>query len=260
MLNLDPPLEILWEDAWLIAVNKPTGLLVHRGIGKDPVTLVDQMRTHLQAPKVHPIHRLDRATSGVVLFAKTPEVAKILAGSFAQFQVTKHYLALVRGIIKPESGHIDYPVPKTPRGQDRVEARSSWWRIHHTEQTEPREVSLVHVTPHTGRAHQIRRHLRHLHHPLIGDSTFGKGALNRAFAANYGLVRLALHAHTLLIPHPMTRTPLLLHAPLAPDLVQAFRAMGIPPAAWEQLDLNPGDPVSWVQEAAPSRACQGQET
>lgn len=189
-------LSILHEDDELLVIDKPSGLLVHRGIGRAEEVLVDYVRDYLDdTPR--PVHRLDRGTSGVILFAKSREAAARLQADFQEGRVTKQYLALVRGVA-PESGEIDNPVPRTEKGE-RVPAQSSFERIEIFE-AEPRHLSLVRVQPHTGRFHQIRRHLKHIDHPLIGDANYGKGKLNRAIRERYGLSRLALHAERLIVP------------------------------------------------------------
>jgi len=196
-------LDVLLEDDELLVVNKPSGLLVHRGMDNDPVTLVDLVATHLNAKRTFPLHRLDRGTSGVILFAKSGEAAATLQEQFTDHTITRHYVALVRGEF-PEQIWVDHPVPRG-EGKERVAAQTDFERIR-VYDIEPRTVSLVRAIPKTGRFHQIRRHLKHLSHPIIGDANYGKGALNREFCARYGLCRLALHAEFLAFKHPTTQT------------------------------------------------------
>lgn len=217
---------VLFEDDALMVVSKPSGMLVHRGWGDAEVVLVDVMRQVVAGDKVHTIHRLDRGTSGAVIFAQTPEDARALNDMFDAGEVTKRYLTLVRGIA-PESGDIDHPIPNKPRGKKRVPAQSSFRRLAALRDTEPRELSLVEVMPHTGRVHQIRRHMRHINHHLIGDTTYGKGKLNRAIRDRYGLDRLALHALSLEFPHPRTGEPVRVVDPLPEDFVEALERMGV---------------------------------
>lgn len=197
---MDSQLEILFEDDDLLVLNKPSGMLVHRGMDNDPVTVVDLVAAHLQTKKTYPLHRLDRGTSGVLLFAKSGEIAATLQQQFTEHTITRQYIALVRGEF-PDKIRVDHPVPKG-EGKERVDALTDFERIRVFE-VEPRTLSLVRATPHTGRFHQIRRHLKHLSHPIIGDANYGKGALNREFCARYGLCRLALHAELLVFSHPV---------------------------------------------------------
>lgn len=249
-MTIEP--SILYKDASLLAVHKPSGMLVHRGWGRDDEVLADWVRPHVDSDKVHTIHRLDRATSGVVLFAQHAEAARQLADLFATRRIRKHYVALVRGIA-PQMGYLDHPVPREPKGKERVEAQSSLRRIATNRDTEPRECSLVEVVPHTGRVHQIRRHLAHLNHPIFGDAHYGKGKLNRAFKEHYGLRGLALHALALCFEHPETRLPLRIVAPMAADLEEGLVRMGFDPRVWRDLeegaDEGRGDPPSWLEEA-----------
>ena len=203
-------LAVLFEDDDLIACDKPSGLLVHRGIGRDDVVLVDLVREYTgDTPR--PVHRLDRGTSGVTLFAKSGAVCAAVQQQFQTGEVTKVYLALVRGIC-PETGTIDHPVPRSEDGE-RVDAVTSYRRLEVFD-AEPRALSLVEAMPHTGRFHQIRRHLKHIDHPIIGDANYGKGALNRAIRDRYGLDRLALHAARLELSHPVSGEMLSIEASL----------------------------------------------
>ncbi len=198
-------------------------MLVHRGWGRDPVVLVDQVRALTRGPKVHPIGRLDRGASGLVLFGLNAEVARNMVQMRERGEIRKQYLALVRGR-PPEDGEIDHPIPKRPGGP-RVFALTIFRRLASVD-CQPRQVSLVEVEPKTGRLHQVRRHLKHISHPLIGDANYGKGALNRAMQANYQLDRLALHAHLLELHHPVSRERLRLFTPVAEDLGRPLERMG----------------------------------
>lgn len=240
-----PTLDVVYEDEHLLAAHKPAGMLVHRGWGDSATVLVDLVREYQGGGKVHTIHRLDRPTSGVVLFARSPECARALGAMFEAREVLKRYLALVRGTA-PERGFLDHPVPREPRGKERVEAQSSLRRVAFLPDTLPRECSLVEIAPHSGRVHQLRRHLRHLNHPILGDSTYGRGHLNRAFSQDYGLERMALHAYRVSMVHPMTGEALEIVAPLAPDLQRAFGAMGMPEQVWQALQADASQ--AWMQE------------
>ena len=218
-----PTIEVLYADDDLAVVCKPSGLLVHRGgmTRERDVAMVrarDALGRH-----VYTVHRLDRATSGALLLALSPEMATALSRSFEQGEVEKTYLALVRGVA-PEHLVVDYPVPKD-EGGERVPAVTDLRRLW-----EGPHCSLVEAKPKTGRFHQIRRHLKHLHHPIVGDTNYGDGATNRRFRADYALTRLALHAAQLVFPHPRTGAPMSVAAPLPADLSDALRRLGVPDA------------------------------
>lgn len=236
-------LTILYEDEHLLAIDKPTGLLVHEGWGKADVVLVDLMRDIVRGDQVFTLNRLDRPTSGVILFAQHADAARAFRALFEEHRIDKGYLALVRGQC-PDQGWLDYPIPKQRKSPKRVEAISAFRQLWFGANTEPREVSLVHVAPQTGRSHQIRRHLRHLNHPLIGDTNYGRSNLNHAFRDNYNLTRLALHAHSVHFIHPMTEQPTTIYAPLANDLCQSFSAMGMPASVYDTLHEQ--SLASWV--------------
>ena len=213
---------VLYRDEHLLAVDKPSGLLVHRGWDSDPVTLVDLVREMLGAGKVHPLHRIDRGASGIVLFALDPGVAADMREPFEHGGVEKRYLALVRGVVHGK-GVIDHPIPRR-EGGPRVDSATEYGVLI-TAATEPRHVSLVEARPLTGRLHQVRRHLKHIDHPVIGDANYGKGDLNRALADRYGIRRLALHASRLSFEHPRTRERVVIASNLPPDLHTPFASM-----------------------------------
>ena len=217
-------LDVLYEDDVLLAVSKPAGLLFHRGLAKDDDTVVARAREYLNVKTVHPLHRLDRATSGVALLAKTPEASALINKAMNDGRIQKLYVALVRGAA-PETLHIDHPVPAGPDTRDRVNAITDLWRVA-TRPTEPRHTSWILCAPRTGRFHQIRRHFKHISHHLIGDSKHGKGPLNRAFAAGYGLERMALHALRLEVPHPASGDVIRIDAAVPPDLRGPLERMG----------------------------------
>lgn len=236
----DRELRILYEDDVLLAVDKPSGLAVHRGWARDDDVLTDRVRSHTGDGVVHPLGRLDRATSGVVLFARSPEAARALLASLEDSAAFKAYLVLVRGL-PPAGGTIDHPIPRRPGGP-RVPAVTRF-RLLASAATEPRRVSLLEARPLTGRLHQIRRHLKHLHHPVIGDANHGRPDLNRALRDRYGLGRLALHAGLVVLPHPATGRLLRILAPLPPDLAGPLARMGLPsslPAEWSEEHQDSG--------------------
>jgi tRNA pseudouridine65 synthase len=202
--------DILYRDDDLVIVNKPSGLLVHRGWDNDDVVMMTLVRDALGV-YIHPIHRLDRGASGALVFALSATAARSLCDAFAHGQVEKRYLALVRGI-PPEHDVIDYAIPGKPDGP-RVPAVTEIHRL-----AVYGRYSLVEALPRTGRLHQIRRHLKHIACPLIGDVNYGKGEHNRLFRDRYGLHRLALHAASLTVPHPADGRPIHADAPMPADL------------------------------------------
>jgi len=213
-------LDVLYHDSCILVVNKPSGLLVHRGWGRESVVLVDLVREFTGAKRVHPVQRLDRGASGAIVFALDPETARMLQ-DLDEFE--KSYLALVRGH-PPETGVIDHPIPRRPHGP-RVPAKTTF-RLVASQSCQPREVSLVEVVPRSGRLHQIRRHMKHIDHPLIGDSNYGRTELNREIKARYGLSRLALHCQSVSLKPPKKSGLQRIEAPLPADLSNPLKKMG----------------------------------
>lgn len=219
-------LHVLHADDALIAIDKPPGLLVHRTAldAHETDTALDRLRAQLDVP-LWTVHRLDKGTSGVLLFARSAEVARGLGAAFEAGAIHKRYLALVRGW-PAESGVVDAPLARDPErpstGQPLLQAVTRWRRLacHEWPFADGRHPSsryaLVEVEPQTGRRHQIRRHFKHLAHPLIGDSTHGKGPHNRAVARWLGTTRLWLHATHLALPALDGRAPLTIAAPPGP--------------------------------------------
>lgn len=211
---------LLYRDDRIAAFAKPSGLLVHRGWGDDAIVALTLARTAIGA-RVHPVHRLDRATSGVLLFALDPASAAALGALFSGGGIRKTYLALVRGV-PPDEGRIDHPIPRT-EGGPRVDAATTFRRLHVFER-----YALVEARPETGRLHQIRRHMKHISHPIVGDVNYGKGDINRLFRERFDLHRLALHASEVRFVHPFTGEPLVIAAALPADLREPFDRMGFP--------------------------------
>jgi len=220
-----PNADILFLDRHVVVVNKPSGLLVHRGWDNDDDVAMFRVRDAL-GQHVYPVHRLDRGTSGALLFARTREAAAVVSRAFESGRVEKQYLALVRGA-PPDAGVIDYPLPKS-EGQARVPAVTRYQVVGRS--TVDR-CSLVLAMPETGRLHQVRRHLRHIDHPLVGDVRHGSGEINRRYRAEYNLHRLALHAVELAFPHPVTDARIVVTAGLPEDLASALAALGLARAA-----------------------------
>ena len=214
-----PEIPLLHRDDLLVVVGKPAGLAVHRGMSREKVVVLQLVRD-LLGRHVYPVHRLDRATSGALLLALDPGTARRLQEQWESGAVEKRYLALVRGI-PPETGVIDSPVPRSPGGP-RVPAVTEYRRLAVFER-----YALMEARPLTGRLHQIRRHFKHISHPLIGDVRYGKGEHNRLFRERFGLHRLALHALELACDHPADGRPLSIVAPVPEDLAGPLRAMGM---------------------------------
>lgn len=224
-----PPLGVLLRTDRYMVVDKPGGMLVHRGWGRAPVVLVDQVREAAGLHTVHPVHRLDRGTSGAILFALDREMAGELGGQFARAEVRKRYLALVRGR-PPEEGVVDDPL--APRkGADPQPSLTAFRRLA-TRDVQPRTLSLVAAWPRTGRLHQVRRHLQHINHPVINDSDHGDCRINRRVRAVYPLQRLALHAWSIRFRDPESGEAVRVHAPVPDDLTQAWLKMGFDPEIW----------------------------
>jgi tRNA pseudouridine65 synthase len=221
-----PPIDILFVDPHLVVVDKPSGLLVHRGWDNDDDVAMFRARDALGGAHVFPVHRLDRGTSGALVLARTQEAAAALSLMFEEGRIEKQYLALVRGT-PPESGTIDYPIQKKEDGP-RVPALTRFRRLGRSEVD---RCSLVLAMPETGRLHQIRRHLRHIDHPLIGDVKHGSGAINRHYRATYGLHRLALHASYVAFDHPLGGPRVVVTAPMPEDLGATLDALGLPRSA-----------------------------
>ncbi len=217
------PLRVLFRDERCVVVDKPSGMVVHRGWANDDWDLLRLTRNTV-GRYVYPIHRLDRGASGAVLFALDEEAARRLNRSFADGTVGKRYLALTRGH-PPEQGLIDHPIPRAP-GEERVPAQTEYQRLGTFER-----YALVMALPKTGRLHQIRRHLKHLSCPLIGDVKYGKGEHNRLFRERYGLARLALHAVALRFQHPATGALTTVRAPLSGSLADCMAALLLQDAA-----------------------------
>jgi 23S rRNA pseudouridine955/2504/2580 synthase len=223
-------LAVLFEDADVLAVDKPAGLAAHPGTGITGDTLVEIARAHLRVPddlppgefRPSPAHRLDRETSGVVLVAKTRKAMVGLTRIFTSGEeVRKTYLVLAKGKMPREAGTIDQPLSeheqtarsRAARGVNMQEAVTRWKVI-----SSIREASLLSVAIETGRTHQIRRHLQAVGHPVAGDARHGDFPFNRAVRARWGLRRMFLHAWKLALSHPTGGPPLRLEAPLPEEL------------------------------------------
>ncbi|HTQ03019.1 MAG TPA: pseudouridine synthase [Polyangiaceae bacterium] len=219
---------VLFRDSRFVAVDKPSGVVVHRGWADDEAPLLQAVRDRV-GQHVFPVHRLDRGASGVVLFALDADAAGAMAKLWSSADcIDKRYLAITRGHPPPHT-LLDHPVPREPGGE-RVGAVTEIW----LRETIGR-YALVEARPHTGRLHQIRRHLKHLACPLVGDVKYGKGEHNRVWRDAHALHRLALHATSLAFTHPYAGTRVVVDAPLPADfsaaLASARAAYGEPGGA-----------------------------
>ncbi|MCW5806171.1 MAG: pseudouridylate synthase [Deltaproteobacteria bacterium] len=202
---------ILHRDARCVVVDKPAGVATHRGWDGDDDALLQRVRDAV-GMYVYPVHRLDRGASGATLFALDKEAARAFSDAWSEAR--KIYLAITRGH-PPDELVIDHAIPSGP-GEDRVPAVTEVRRL----ETFGR-YALVEARPRTGRLHQIRRHLKHIACPLVGDVRYGKGEHNRIFRTQHDLHRLALHAASLAVPHPDGGT-LSVESPLPDDLARAI--------------------------------------
>lgn len=224
----EAPLPVLYQDAWLAVVNKPAGLMVHdsklaRG---ERDFAADRLRCQFQRP-IHLLHRLDRATSGCLLLAFARDTAALLGQQFMQQAIGKHYLAVCRGWPEPDEFVIDHPLDGGPGKPDKKPARTAVTVLARGELEAPvagfatSRHALLRCQPETGRFRQIRRHLKHVDHHLIGDTSHGDGRRNRIFRLR-GIQRMLLHAHGLHFTHPHLGTPLQLQAPLDAAFLRAL--------------------------------------
>lgn len=232
-------LTVVYRDPRLIAIDKPAGLLVHRSDLDRHETrfAVQRLRDQIGQP-VWPVHRLDKGTSGLLLFALDPDAAAALGGQFERGEVAKRYLAVVRGH-PDEVGEIDHPLG---RMADEYGYRSASdipqaavtryrrlatvelpWRVDRYPSS---RYALVELTPLSGRRHQLRRHMKHIAHPIVGDATHGKGRHNRLFQEKFGCHRLLLAAVALRFRHPDDGREVILSAPPGPDFADCIRQLG----------------------------------
>ncbi len=229
-------LEVLYEDDWMMAVNKPAGLAVHPGSGITGGTLVDFVRARLGTKATRndfaasPAHRLDRETSGVILVAKRRPAMVHFTDVFTHGKARKRYLVLVRGRMPKDRGVIDLLLSehqqtaesKARRGVNMQEAVTRYHVLGQTDQ-----VAYLECAIDTGRTHQIRRHLAALGHPVAGDRKYGDFPFNREARDRWGLKRMFLHSERIEFPHPDDGRNIRLCAPLPTELEDALRRTGV---------------------------------
>jgi len=243
-----PDIEILFEDDDIVAIHKPAGLLVHRSyLARRERFFAMQLTRDKVGCHVFPVHRLDRPTSGVLLFAKSSEMAHNLCEQFAAKTVDKHYLALVRGNMHT-ADTLDYPLKQeldalgdkdVDPNKAAQEAVTSYQPLLNTEIPFPSgryassRYGLVKLMPHTGRKHQLRRHMAHLRHPIVGDTTHGDGKQNKFFREHFEINRLWLIAKHLSFDHPRTGVRVNIETKLESQWLILFDAFG-----WDEQALS----------------------
>ncbi|MGJ8526335.1 tRNA pseudouridine synthase C [Halomonadaceae bacterium LMG 33818] len=251
-------LDVLYQDSALVLVNKPAGVLVHRSAldRHAPRILLQELRDQI-GQRVYPVHRLDRPTSGIMVFALSNDVASQLSQQWRNHQVEKHYLAVVRGYA-PETVQVEIALREEdglrPKAENPAMAATTMLRRLETvelpvcvDRYPTSRYSLVAARPLTGRRHQIRRHLSHIGHPIIGDAKHGKGVHNRYFKQHYFVdfpssARLLLAATMLRFTHPITSQLVSATAPPEDDFMALMNDFGWQnhlPARSVTLDANP---------------------
>jgi tRNA pseudouridine65 synthase len=228
-------LPIIYRDAHLIAVHKPAGLLVHRSpVDPSETEFAVQLLRDQIGQYVYPLHRLDRPTSGILLFALDSEAAAGLSEQFLHHTIHKSYLAIVRGYA-PEQAHIDHPVKAQVDKYTKAsqpQGITDLYRLATCELPIPNDkyphsrYSLVELRPHTGRRHQLRYHLKHLAHPIIGDPRYGKRVHNDLFKTHFDSHRLLLASVELRFTHPLTQQPVHLQCLPSPDFMAVATHLG----------------------------------
>jgi len=234
-------MKIIYLDNHFVVVNKPAGLLVHRSeIDRHETRFALQMVRDMIGQRVYPVHRLDKPTSGALLFALNPEDANKMMQLFATGGVRKKYLAVARGHTS-ESETIDYPLKEQlDRISDRKarKNKAAQAAITHYRRLATVELpyavgryptsrySLLEISPQTGRKHQIRRHMKHIFHPLVGDTTHGDGKHNQFFRSQFECHRLLLSAIGLSFDHPITGENIILNASLDDSFSRVMVQMG----------------------------------
>ena len=222
-------LEILHQDEHLVIINKPSGLLVHKSpIDKHETEFALQMLRDQIGQYVYPVHRLDKPTSGVLIFALSSEVAKLLSEDFRENRIKKEYMAVVRGYTEYD-GLIDYDLKvilDKKADKDRRDEKEPQSAQTYYEQLKIIELpyavsryptarySLVKLFPKTGRKHQLRRHMKHILHPIVGDTKYGRNEHNNLFREKFDCHRLLLHAGRISFIHPISNKFLMVDARL----------------------------------------------
>jgi len=233
-------LSVIYQDEYMVAIHKPAGLLVHRSpIDRHETQFAVQLTEETIGQKVFPIHRLDKATSGLLLFALDPKTAKKLSDQFMNHTIQKTYLAICRGWTD-ESGYIEHALKykrdkiaeKMKREQLQPQSAETAYKnlattsVNHTiGRYEQQRYSLLELKPRTGRKHQLRRHMNHIVHPIIGDTKYGDRHHNHFFSEWLGQHRLYLAATQLQFLHPKTSEPILIECHLENSFQHALNKL-----------------------------------
>ncbi len=234
------PLDIVYEDEEIIVINKPSGMIVHPAAGVMQGTIVNALMAH--APHLSPyglpyrpgvVHRLDKETSGLILFAKTSRAHLFIAEQFKNRKVIKKYIALVWGRIKQTKGEIDMPLGRDIRNRKRISTKTKKAREAKTSYQVLENLpgfSLLELHPLTGRTHQLRAHLKFIHHPIVGDAKYGgamwKRIQNKCKREQLRCFsRIALHASFLSLIHPSTFEKLLFHCSLPEEFAHLISSL-----------------------------------
>lgn len=234
-------MRVLYQDDWFLAVDKPAGLLVHPSwLDRSATDFAQRRAEDLVGQKLHTLHRLDRPTSGVLLFGRTPEIARMMQQRFQERSINKEYLCIARGWTKNE-GQFDQPLKEeldkiadkfADPNKDAQPALTHFTKLAHTEIGVPvgrypkARYSLMLARPETGRKHQIRKHFRKASHHLIGDTKYGDGRHNRMFAQQFKWKDLCLRAYSLSFDHPITGNRLRIHAGLTEQWSELLPNLG----------------------------------
>jgi len=246
-IAVKPEITILYQDDYLVAIDKPAGLFVHRSfMDKNEIYFALQLVRDKIGQYVYPIHRLDRPTSGVLLFALTKEVARLMGQAFSENltnkTIQKTYYALTRGHLVGEE-FIDYPLKEkldkigdkyASQNKPAQEAQTYYQSIATASlpialgKFDSVRYSLIKLLPVTGRRHQIRRHLAHLRHPIIGDINYGDNKQNPFFIKHFGFKRLMLIAKSLEFIHPINQEKVLISAPFDQQWQDVFQQLSWP--------------------------------
>ncbi|WP_079908156.1 RluA family pseudouridine synthase [Paenibacillus sp. 32352] len=237
ILPQDLPISILYEDDHLLVLNKAAGMIVHPTHGHYVNTLANGVVYYWQQKgqsfRFRPIHRLDQETSGTLAVAKNPFVHQQVSEQMQAHQVKKEYIALVYGVMAEDEGTVDEPIDRDPEQPHiRIVTETGYSAVtHYKVERRFKDATMVRLWLETGRTHQIRVHMKHLGHPLLGDKMYKLSSANEAEEAEgerhqvYGLDRHALHACTLGFVHPSTKEWMEFHAPLPEDMERCIRLL-----------------------------------
>lgn len=249
-------LTIIYQDQFMVVVDKPANLLVHRSMLDKHETqfamqiVRDQINQH-----VFPVHRLDRPTSGVLVFALSSEIARVLGEQFSSHTIFKRYLAIVRGHA-PAKGEIDYALKEqldkiadklAKKDKEPQSAQTEYHCLHTFElpfavsRYPSARYSLMELLPKTGRKHQLRRHMAHINHPIVGDTTHGDGKHNRFLRETFGYSGLALTCQSMQIMHPVNKKMLSLSCELPSHFKQLLLGWALSENQLEQIMKHKGD-------------------